>query len=1222
MRSSPSIQTNKTMEYKNNKEEAEKEMAKAEECYKLNNIRGAYKHITKAHSLDPSHPNIAKVMAAIRVHVVALDKPLRPSADYWCEMLGCNSTDDLQTMKLQYTKMCLLTHPDTNPSICADEAFKIVSDAWEALSASQSRNQSKDNTESDNFRNTNFGASKQHNQSTSSCNNDGGQYNKKTSYNDFEVNDSSTNLDANSESSSENAGENSNTHSQSCARDHNTHSSKYDYKSCPLSTRKPSFFYDGSDNDAEYTFASKLKGKINMENMQVTTLVQMVLSWSLKDVFQRNFYKDEVKTIPKTFTSLKEYLDSFTSPLIEEVHADLCSNLETISQAPYVEVEYIEELSAAQLQYYIKVKNQDKHSDGKETYTPIEADMLVLSECKIKHISDLMKNEGSYVIAYTLKAGNETNVLSPNEYIIKTTESFPIEKYFKKHGKGPQQIKPLYAAHILTMIIFNRIWKSLDQHMSDQRSNDILNKVWNYDVLAAEGGTSISSYYVNNLEKFKLNKSQFDVVKDCLSTIYDQNLKSTTIKLIWGPPGTGKTKTISSLLYILLQKNHKTLACAPTNTAIKEVTTRLLKLVKESSSQEQFRLGDLALFGNSKRMKINNDLSEVFIEDRVKRLQTVFAPLTGWRHQLSSMLHLFENATSQYKLYLRTVKENEEGSIKLQELTLKEYIVEHFFSHAKELCVCLTTMSTDLPRISITAQNLENMSMLIKLVDSFGEYLMSVRVTSNMLTEIFEKSILVMLKDWFRTNDYTDIKNKLTSTRSHIVNILRVLSRTISLPDLRNRSSIQEFCLQNAVVIVCTTSTSFKLHNVQMEKPIENLIVDEAAQLKECESLIPLQLPGIRHAIFIGDEHQLPALVKSKISENAGFGRSLFERLSSLGHKKHLLDVQYRMHPSISKFPNANFYDKRISDGSNVLHPSYEKRYLAGKMYGPYSFISIEAGKETSGKNGRGWKNVIEAEVVAAIIKSLYRAFSTKKEKIGVGVISPYTAQVSSIQEKVKKTYSTKDNVSVKVQSIDGFQGGEEDIIIISTVRSNKAGNVGFLDKLQRTNVSLTRAKHCLWIVGSGSTLLKSNSVWEKIVRDAMNRGCFFDAKDDHSLDAVIVKAAIENDELDNIVKMDTLRIQKKNWKDTNGPSPKVCNRYNTPEGCKFGDRCKFSHGETSRNIVDRTATNDPGFDMKPTTSNSNLKTKICREFVKGTCMYGTGCSFAHGSTELQKSFF
>jgi senataxin len=89
----------------------------------------------------------------------------------------------------------------------------------------------------------------------------------------------------------------------------------------------------------------------------------------------------------------------------------------------------------------------------------------------------------------------------------------------------------------------------------------------------------------------------------------------------------------------------------------------------------------------------------------------------------------------------------------------------------------------------------------------------------------------------------------------------------------------------------------------------------------------------------------------------------------------------------------------------------------------------------------------------------LFAEAVSKGSKVSVGVVSPYNAQVRAIQEKLGKSYTMYDGFSVNVKSVDGFQGAEEDIIVISTVRSNGAGAVGFLTNLQRTNVALTRAK-------------------------------------------------------------------------------------------------------------------------------------------------------------------
>ncbi|CAO2043451.1 unnamed protein product [Urochloa humidicola] len=177
------------------------------------------------------------------------------------------------------------------------------------------------------------------------------------------------------------------------------------------------------------------------------------------------------------------------------------------------------------------------------------------------------------------------------------------------------------------------------------------------------------------------------------------------------------------------------------------------------------------------------------------------------------------------------------------------------------------------------------------------------------------------------------------------------------------------------------------------------------------------------------------------------------------------------MHPEISKFPIGTFYDGKISNGPNVSHKDYNKRFLAGKLFRPYSFINID-GDETAEKHDRSLKNSIQVAVIVLIMRRLFKETVSTGSKLSVGIVSPYNAQVRAIQEKIGKAY----------------------------VRSNGAGSVGFLSNFQRTNVALTRAKHCLWIVGNGTTLSNSNSVWQKIVKDSWDRGCFFNVNDDKEL--------------------------------------------------------------------------------------------------------------------------
>nr|CAD1844653.1 unnamed protein product [Ananas comosus var. bracteatus] len=702
--------------------------------------------------------------------------------------------------------------------------------------------------------------------------------------------------------------------------------------------------------------------------------------------------RQKVRKIPKTFTSLEHYLSSYTFPLIEETRADMCSALESFAHAPLIEVISMEDFMPIKLTYRIVVANSTQSTSNPEeaeTYTPKDADIFVLSDVKPKHLSDLTRNQSAYVIASVLRAG-ENETLPPNHLIIKASRSVGVEK----DGETNRLKKPLFAVFLINMTTFTRMWKSLDLESALQRNTKIIDMVFRYRPTDAGDRNKSSTSVVRrsfedlaivepDLHNFGLDESQLNAALACLSSRQNHGI---SINLIWGPPGTGKTKTISALLWTMLTMKCRTLACAPTNTAVVELASRLLRQFRESSGRKSCRVGDMVLFGNKDWMKIDDELSDVFLEHRVRRLLTCFAPLTGWRHCLVSMADLPENAVSQYQTYLvdkedREEEDEEEQTIKM---TFTEYVVSMYNRRATNLRECINILSDDLPTASTSLENFKHMNQVLELLKIIRKLLYSEDTDKGKLEAIFECTTEVECPSIVSFTDllcFMEGKQKSTLklkvARSFCLRKLKLLSEYLNLPDIYDRRSIEDFVLQRANTVLCTACSSFRLQNMEMEDPLELLVVDDAGQLKECESLIPLQIEGIKHAIFIGDEYQLPALVKSKISDDADFGRSLFERLSSLRHEKQLLSVQYRMHPSISMFPNSNFYNSKILDGPNVLSKEYEQTYLPDQMYGAYSFINIEHGKEGKDKYGRSLKNMIEVAVVVQILKKLFKgAFS------------------------------------------------------------------------------------------------------------------------------------------------------------------------------------------------------------------------------------------------------
>jgi len=159
-----------------------------------------------------------------------------------------------------------------------------------------------------------------------------------------------------------------------------------------------------------------------------------------------------------------------------------------------------------------------------------------------------------------------------------------------------------------------------------------------------------------------LNDSQQDAIVSCIGLSECQH--QSTVKLIWGPPGTGKTKMIGLLLFSLLKLKCRTLTCAPTNIAVMEVTSRLLRLVTDSLEYKTYGLGDIVLFGNGKRMKISekDDLEDIFLDHRVEVLEYCFNPSTGWKQTVDSLINLLADPEHQHRRYLENKEKiNEEG---------------------------------------------------------------------------------------------------------------------------------------------------------------------------------------------------------------------------------------------------------------------------------------------------------------------------------------------------------------------------------------------------------------------------------------------------------------------------------------------------------------------------------------------------------------------------------
>lgn len=226
---------------------------------------------------------------------------------------------------------------------------------------------------------------------------------------------------------------------------------------------------------------------------------------------------------------------------------------------------------------------------------------------------------------------------------------------------------------------------------------------------------------------------------------------------------------------------------------------------------------------------------------------------------------------------------------------------------------------------------------------------------------------------------------------------------------------------------------------------------------------------GIKGLIAIGDPRQLPSVVSNRHLRSKGFAISLFERLYEAGTPHTMLELQYRMAPSISAWPSTTFYEKKLVDASSVRDAKRKPQWQLAKDASTtsYGIINIP-GSEEFVESTTSYRNLMEADVIVAYWKTLCQHFAKigQSGPVEIGCIAGYTEQVNLLKRKIgsllprAKFWETKSRinriqiqvtaicvVTIDIASVDAFQGQERDIILFATTRANYQRNIGFLSE-------------------------------------------------------------------------------------------------------------------------------------------------------------------------------
>ena len=355
-------------------------------------------------------------------------------------------------------------------------------------------------------------------------------------------------------------------------------------------------------------------------------------------------------------------------------------------------------------------------------------------------------------------------------------------------------------------------------------------------------------------------------------------------------------------------------------------------------------------------------------------------------------------------------------------------------------------------------------------------------------------------------------KNRKKGSENYHQKMDRLKSRAAEI-ELRINAEL----FGEARVIACTLVGS--AHHLLEGMKFGTLFIDEAAQALEAACWIPMKRAS--RVILAGDHCQLPPTVKSIAALRAGLGKTLMERIAeNKPEVVTLLKIQYRMNDEIMRFSSDWFYGGKVESAPQIKYRSVldydhpitwidtgeesEERRVKSEEFNSSSDDASEESEEQENSSlfthhsslykeqfvgeSFGRINKAEAELTLLTLAEYFTKISKRRvleERIDVGIISPYRAQVQYLKKLIKKYEFFKPyRRLISVNTVDGFQGQERDVILISLVRSNDEGQIGFLKDLRRMNVAMTRARMKLIILGNKDTMTKHpfyKKLWEYV---------------------------------------------------------------------------------------------------------------------------------------------
>ncbi|KAF0923218.1 hypothetical protein E2562_003428 [Oryza meyeriana var. granulata] len=811
-----------------------------------------------------------------------------------------------------------------------------------------------------------------------------------------------------------------------------------------------------------------------------------------------------LKEIPVCFDSQAQYVEIFQPLVLEEFKAQL--------QNAYVETPVedmncgsISILSVERVDEFLVVRGRPDNSDILKFKSCMENDLILLSKDPLKtsgqqvHVLgkvDRRESDKNKVLILVIRffLSNENARLNKVKRLLVERSKWFLNRVMSM----TPQIREFSALSSLNDIpvlpvILNPLSCNLIYHGSGKAYLDKL------------------SHPMRKVLKSSYNDSQLQAVSIAIGPTSSKT--NFDLSLIQGPPGTGKTRTIVAIVSALLSlhtdnsaRRNESLTPAEFN----KPRTRISQSVAVTRAWQDAALAKQLINDSQREVpKLTDQLSK----GRVLVCAQSNAAVDELVSRLSEGLYGADGKL--YKPYIVRV-----GNAKTVHSNSVPFFIDTLVE--QRLADELKTKN-DSKSLSDVESSSSLRAKLEKIVDRIRYYELRRKLVEVDKTE----NDSVVLNE-YETDEVSDdaIGAKLNflyaQKRQVSAELATAHAREKKIAD-ENRSlrhKVRKSILGEAEIVVTTlsgcggdiysvcseTASANKFVNFSEHALFDVVVIDEAAQALEPATLIPLQLLKSKgtKCIMVGDPKQLPATVMSGLASKFLYECSMFERLQRAGYPVIMLTKQYRMHPEISRFPSLHFYENKLLDGAQAADKS--ALFHDHDCLGPYMFFDIADGREQCGKNAatQSLCNQFEADAAVEILGFLKNRYPSEFSCRKIGIITPYRSQLSLLRSKFNSFFGPEIVAEMEINTVDGFQGREVDILVLSTVRAStssdsrhhtsEARSIGFVADVRRMNVALTRARFSLWIFGNAKTL-QTNSHWASLLQNAKERDLFISVK-------------------------------------------------------------------------------------------------------------------------------